>query len=179
MTLLTIKKETKGFLVAIVRKLLEKCSLNYKLIRNMEWLSPLKVIENSRVCIDQLTRCLQVMCNAERLRADKCDKAIAEYQNFLEENKEVIADYDGGRLYQFFFSLHLSTTSACENLWVVANKVLLLSLGQASVERGFSVNKNLSTDMEAKSIISKCIIVGYVRSVSKVVNVRIDKELLR
>ena len=52
LTLLTIKKETKGFLVAIVRKLLEKCPVNYKLVCNMEWLSPLKMIENSRVCID-------------------------------------------------------------------------------------------------------------------------------
>ena len=91
LTLLTIKKETTGFLVAIVRKLSEKCPLNYKLVHNMAWLSPLKLIENSRVCIDQLTRCLQVMCNAGRMRADKCDKAIAEYKNFLEEKKEAIA----------------------------------------------------------------------------------------
>ena len=78
----------------------------------------------------------------------------------------------------FFFFLHLST-SACKNLWVVPKKVLLLSHGQAAVERGFLVNKNLSTDMEAKSIISKRIIVDHVRSVSKVVNVRSDKELWR
>ena len=79
-----------------------------------------------------------------------------------------------------FFFLHLSTTSAQENLWVVAKKVLLLSHGQASVEHGFSVSKNLlSTNMEAKSIISKRIIVDRVRSVGGVVNVRIDKELLR
>ena len=36
LTLLTITKETKGFHVAIVRKLLEKCPVNYKLVRNTE-----------------------------------------------------------------------------------------------------------------------------------------------
>ena len=66
--------------------------MNYKLVRNMEWLSPLKMIENSRVSIDQLTTCLQVMCIAGRMRADKCDKAIAECKNFLEEKKEAIAE---------------------------------------------------------------------------------------
>ena len=64
-----------------------------------------------------------------------------------------------------FFSLHLSTTSACKR--VVAKKVLLLSHGQASVKREFLVNKNLSTNMEVKSIIFKGIIVDHVRSVSK------------
>ena len=96
----------------------------------------------------------------------------------MEKKKETIADYNGRRSDQFFSS-HVSTTSACENLWVVAKKVLLLSHGQASVERGFSVNKNLSTNMEAKSIISKRINVDHVRSMSKVVNVRIDKEFWR
>ena len=76
----------------------------------------------------------------------------------------------------YFFS----TTSACENLWVVAKKVFLLSHGQASVKRGFSVNKSLlSTNMKVKSIISKRTIVDHVRSVGGVVNVRNNKELLR
>ena len=106
----------------------------------MEWLNPLNMIDYSRVCIDQLARCLQVICNAGRMRADKCDKAIAEYEHFLKKKEEAISEDDGGRLDQFF-SLHLSATNACENLWVVAKKVLLLSHGQASVERGFQSTK--------------------------------------
>ena len=35
------------------------------------------------------------------MRAEKCDKAIAEYQNILEK-KEAVAEYDGERLDQFF-----------------------------------------------------------------------------
>ena len=77
-----------------------------------------------------------------------------------------------------FFSLHLSTTSACETLWVIAKKVLLLSHGLASVECGFLVYKNLlSANMEAKSIISRPIIFDHVRSWGEVVDIRIDKEL--
>ena len=179
LTLLSIKKDTKGILIAIVKKLLENFSLNYKLIRIMEWLNPLKMSQNSRMCVDQLTRCLEVMSRAGRMRADKRDKTIAEYELYLEEKKEAIAEYDGKRLDQFLY-LHLSSTRACENLRVVVKKVLLLSHGQASVERGFSVNKNLlSVNMEAKSIIFRRIIVDHVRSVGGVANVQIDKEFLR
>ena len=44
-----------------------------------------------------------MMCNAGKMRADKFDKAIGEFKNFLEEKKEAIAEYDGGRLGHFFF----------------------------------------------------------------------------
>ena len=73
----------------------------------MEWLNPLKMIENFRVYVDQLTRCLQVMCNVGKMKADKCDKAIVECKNFLKEKKEAIAEYDAGRLDQFFLCIFL------------------------------------------------------------------------
>jgi len=65
-----------------------------------------------------------------------------------------------------------STTHAYENFWVVVKKF--------SVEHRFSVNKNLlSVKIEAKSIISRCIIVDHVRSVGGIAKVQIDKEILR
>ena len=58
--------------------------------------------------------------------------------------------------------------------------MLLLSHGQASVERGFSVNKNLLTEnIKAKSIVAQRSIVDHVRSVSGVANVEVDKEFLK
>ena len=47
------------------------------------------------------------MCNAGKMRADKCDKAIVECKNFLKEKKEAIAEYDAGRLDQFFLCIFL------------------------------------------------------------------------
>ena len=82
----------------------------------------------------------------------------------------------------FFWSdwisfLHLSSTRACENLRVVVKKVLLLSHGQASVERGFSVYKNLlSVNMEAKSIISRHIIVDHVRQLGELQTLKLIKS---
>ena len=55
----------------------------------------------------------------------------------------------------------------------------IVSRSSMWVEGGFGVNKDLSTNMESKSIISKRIGVDHVRSVSKVINVRMDEEPLR
>ena len=46
LALLNIKRETKGFYIAIVKKLLEKSPLNYKLVRNAECL--IKSTQNKR-----------------------------------------------------------------------------------------------------------------------------------
>ena len=41
----------------------------------------------------------------------------------------------------------LAISQVCKELWSVVRKVLLLSHGQASVERSFSINKEALTDM--------------------------------
>ena len=87
LALLNIKRETKGFYIAIVKKLLEKSPLNYKLVRSTEWLNPLKIKEDRNVPVDQLTKCLEVLCNTRRIKADKCDEVISEFKSFMDEKK--------------------------------------------------------------------------------------------
>jgi len=65
---LTFIEETQGFLSAVVIKMQEKSPLNYKLVRNAECLNPLKINEASSACVDQLTKCLQVLCDAEKIK---------------------------------------------------------------------------------------------------------------
>lgn len=57
--------------------------------------------------------------------------------------------------------------------------VLVLSHGQASVERGFSINKELIVENQKElSLVAQRLIVDHVRSVGGVSNVAITKELL-
>ena len=137
LALLNIKRETKGFYIAIVKKLLEKSPLNYKLVRNAEWLNSLKLKEDRNVSVDQLTKCLEVLCNTGRIKADKCDEVISEFKSFMDEKKEVIAEFEYETRLDHFYHFHLATSQTYKNLWRVIKIVLLLSHGQASVERGF------------------------------------------
>jgi len=68
-----IREETKGFLIAVVKKLVEKSPLNCMLVRNAECLNPLKINKDSSVYVDQLTKCLKVLCDARR-KQDKGDR---------------------------------------------------------------------------------------------------------
>ncbi|ROJ62551.1 hypothetical protein DPX16_21537 [Anabarilius grahami] len=63
--------------------------------------------------------------------------------------------------------------------WAFCQKLLLLSHGQASVERGFSVNKEVETDnMQEETMIAHRLVCDYVDLHGGVTKVPLTKELL-
>ena len=65
-------------------------------------------------------------------------------------------------------------------LWNVLRSLLILSHGQAHVERGFSINKEVSnTNIQNTSLVARRQIKDHVKNVGGVENVIITKELLQ
>lgn len=63
--------------------------------------------------------------------------------------------------------------------WAFCQKLLLLSHGQASVERGFSVNKEVETDnMHEETMVAHRLVCDYVDLHGGVTKVPLTKELL-
>ena len=66
-----------------------------------------------------------------------------------------------------------------DKIWKVAKYFLILSHGQASVERGFSINKNMEVEnLKERSYISLRIIKDYIVYYGGVPQVPITKDLL-
>ncbi|KAJ8393999.1 hypothetical protein AAFF_G00055320 [Aldrovandia affinis] len=64
-------------------------------------------------------------------------------------------------------------------LWSFVEKLLLLSHGQATVEHGFSINKEVEMcNMEEENVVSQRLICDYVRVCGGVTKVPLTKELL-
>ncbi|KAM7287755.1 uncharacterized protein ISCGN_031446 [Ixodes scapularis] len=84
---------------------------------------------------------------------------------------------DHERLDSFFVRL-LKHDALFSQLWAVVKLLLLLSHGQASVERGFSINKQVAVENLAElSYISQRVICEAVKSHGGLLNVPISKEL--
>ena len=65
------------------------------------------------------------------------------------------------------------------DLWELTKNLLLLSHGQASVERGFSINKEISVEnMTVQTLISQRVIKDHLLNVGGVTKVSLTKELL-
>ena len=85
---------------------------------------------------------------------------------------------ESNRVDTFYFD-RLANEADLKELWKVVKLLLTLSHGQATVERGFSSNKEVMVEKRAQnSLVAQRVICDHVRSVGCVLNVAFSKELL-
>ena len=94
------------------------------------------------------------------------DKALLQFTSIVqtclrtESEKMQAFKRNKHRLHDFFFK-ELTGVSMHKELCMVLQVVFVISHGQASIERGFSLNKNLADNMEEVSIQSHRLIKDY------------------
>ena len=74
----------------------------------------------------------------------------------------------------------MSQNPSCKQLWTVAKQLLLLSHGQDTVERGFSVNKEREVEKKAESTFAAMrMVCDHVQSVGGINNIDVTNEQLQ
>ena len=178
------RQEGKSFLKVLVQRLMKKSPLQYTLTRNMNCLDPRKMAKGKEACIPNLKRCLQILVEAKRISEDECDVVVRQYGQYIDE---VVAK--SMPEYKFFkvadsrvdslLYENMNSNQKFDRLWNVVQMLLLLSHGQASVERGFSVNRELEVvNLQKGTYVAQRIICDHIRSVGGLMNVVISKALL-
>ena len=174
----------KAFLIKMVNKILDKSPLTYPLVRYMNFLDPRIFIAKKETSAEKLTRILRIMSEAGRITDSKCDKVMKQFHQF--HDNSLIADseafksfsMESNRVDTFYFD-RLANEADWKELWKVVKLLLTLSQGQATVECGFSSNKEVMVENLAQhSLVAQRVICDHVRSVGGVLNVAFSKELL-
>ena len=182
---LEFRLECKGFVVKVLKKLLEKCPVTYALVRNLSVLDPREMASKGNACKSKLKKVLSHLVSCDKVQKRDCDEVIRQYTNFIdcaiptigtEKFSGFIPNKD--RVDEFL------SKAMCEDgyhkLLEVVKICLVLSHGQATVERGFSINKEVETEnLKEQSITAQRLICDYVKSVGGVLKVKITKELLQ
>ena len=182
------KMNCKQFLIKMIQKLIDKSPICSPLVRNMIVLDPRVFLSLGKQSVGKkLTIVLRHMTQAGRLLEDKCDNVLKQLGNFHDaatvSNESITFSTfnphsDNDRIDTFYYN-KLANKPEYEDLWGVVKNLLLLSHGQASVERGFSVNKEVMVqNLAEQSLVAQCIICDHVKSVDGIANVTCSKELL-
>lgn len=103
---------------------------------------------------------------------------IQQFIDFLSVQNETFLSYQPTetRLDTFLYGVHAQRYN---ELWGFCKELLLLSHGQGTVERGFSVNKEVETcNMQEETIVTHRLICDYVNTCGGLLHVPISKELL-
>ena len=112
------------------------------------------------------------------------DSIKREYSSFVQEVHDNPKVLEGFQSYSVcedrvdsFLASHLKG-SKYQKLWNLVTCLLVLSHGQAGVERGFSVNKEaMQYHFKERSVVALRIIYDHIQSVGGILNVEIDQPL--
>lgn len=178
---IAFRTDVKKFLTNLVSKLSQKSPIILKLMQKLVCLNP-SLIGSPTVAASNFRDLLLILSDVRRLKLSDLDNNYKLFQNFLDS-------LEGQPLEQKFelFNSAIERVDFLYNnlrpfdstLWEIIKAVLILSHGQATVERGFSFNKEIITEnMMDKTVIAKHRILDYIKANGGVVNIAITKPLL-
>jgi len=148
---LEFRMECKQFLLKIVRKLLAKAPILYWLVRHLSAFDPREMtVEKLHHNKTQLKSIVRTFIEANRVSASDADDIIQQYNGFIQGNVSQVSKFSGFdpalcRADKFFHD-RLANIPSYAKLCAVVKIVMLLSHGQTTVERGFSINKQVESD---------------------------------
>lgn len=182
------RKDCRGFISAMLKKILEKAPIKYPLVRSLTWLDPRQIVrpQDASTRGKQLEHTLRILCDAGRIKEGDCDAIKRQYSSFCDQ---VVSDDEVSEAFHAFspsearvdllFFEQLEGRKEYSLLWDLVCKILLLSHGQATVERGFSVNKETSVEnLKKKSLVARRLVIDAIRKAGGPTEVNIGKELL-
>jgi hypothetical protein len=157
--------------------------LTYTLVRNLNSLDPCEIIKNDedKSC-ERFKRVLNVLHACNKVDIGKCDIILEEYRVFLRSARHSkhfkLFDKENQSLDELYFS-EMNNCIEVSNVWPVMKILLLLSHGQASVKRSFSVNKEVSEqNMSEQTLVARRMIKDHICSVEGLTNVIVTQDLL-
>jgi len=152
------KKEAQRATVVLLQKLLERTPLRSNFLRCASIFDPAVIVgTSSTVLLKKMKILLLHLMQSNIMSPTDCDKVSAEFRKFLEDDlKKYQLEFkefnpESKRLDGFFF--HDIGVHKYKSLSFVLRLILTMSHGQASVERGFSINNMKPETMVARKII--------------------------
>ena len=151
--------ECQRFLKTTTAKLLERCPLKYPIVRNLTALDPRQIAYHPHSASSKFEKLLMKLMSCKRLTPSQCDVAKEQFAAFLSEVKqyhkrECSSFLTEQRLDTFCYNL-VGEKEEAGVLWEVMKMMMLLSHGQADIEHGFSVNKEVVSDnMDESTIVA-------------------------
>ncbi|XP_048577470.1 uncharacterized protein LOC116618576 [Nematostella vectensis] len=178
------RNEFRDFMKSVVSKLLEKTPIAYSVARNLAFLDPAEIVEDKEGSISKFKVVLKKMVEYKRVQMPDCDALVHQYTDFADKavlaHKEVFLKFNfvKDRL-DTFLAQHIASQSSLAKLWKLVKVLLVLSHGQATVERGFSVNRQVMVEnLQERSFTAQRVIHDHITHIGGLKKLEVTKQLL-
>ena len=144
----------------------KKRPISFKLLRALSCLNPCLMVSNPASCRSNF-KVVDSLLQSNRLTELNCEAIIRDYEAFLDNIPQADSDdfssfsWRMDRLDDFLLPL---VKGQFDKLVPVLRILLILSHGQAAVERGFSVNNELEVEnLQERSLVAQRLVCEYVK----------------
>ena len=158
--LLEFQNECITFCQKLASKLMERCPLQYPVVRYLTSLDPVFMVKDADAAVRCFIKLLETLINSKIKNAESCDALLSQYKSWLTD----VVKYESDKFESYspskerldkFMSDQLSNKPEYKELFEVITDMLILSHGQSCVERGFSLNKDvLGVNMDGDTLIA-------------------------
>lgn len=180
--ILKFRNECKLMLKTICLKLLEKSPLKYKLCKAISFCDPTFLARSSSSCLKRLELALKLFLENNWLSGKECDMIEKQFKSLIEKEgfNKLLKEYkrENQRIDHFWRDV-LIDNSASNELQIFMKKILILSHGNAFVERGFSINKEIEIENQInRSIVAQRRVYNAVQAAGGLDRVEINKKMI-
>lgn len=183
--IIKVKKDMRSIYIYFCKKLINKSPLTYKLTKGISCLDP-KVAILSYKRNDRLQTALEIMVRNNIIHCKEADKIKIQYKIICEDEyfKEKVAffqkeKHEKKKRLDNFWLERLNPAEDFKEFRKFLQIVLILSHGNASPERGFSVNKEIIVvNLREESLIAQRAIYDAIKLRGGTQNLDFDKGLL-
>lgn len=180
------KKDCKVMVVALLKKVQDRCPLKYVVARCSSCLSPHNMIQHKEKCINFFEKLVDRLYTGNWLSSKSADEAKKEYFQLVgaaqREHKDAFLGFDARKdRLDVFLGEFMDGNVKYGKCWVVCKIVFILSHGQAAVERGFSINKELLVEnLQRVSLICQRLVCDYIiESGKEISEIPLSNDLLK
>lgn len=174
--------ECKTCMVQTAKKLIERSPIKYKMVKAASCLDPRKLLHKQEECRTSMDTCLQILMSAKHLTALQSDRASVQFTKFVSNiSSEKLASFhvQNNRLDTFFADI-LCGEEEFKDLWIAVKIILILSHGNAFVESGFSINKEMLVEnLHEESLIGLRRVWDGVSNAGGENCVQVDQEMIK
>ncbi|KAL1379387.1 hypothetical protein pipiens_014936 [Culex pipiens pipiens] len=178
------RKQCREYYKGFLKKILERSPLNYSLTRSLSCLNPSTIAKTPKIAAQRLEVCLEKMVETSNLTGPEADRVKAEYTQLLGEPHivEMFSDYKRSteRLDTHWNKVLLACDKKNDHLRDFVQTVLILSHGNAGLERGLSINEEcLIENLKEHSLVAQRMVYDSVQVSGGVLKVEITKSLVQ
>ena len=178
-------KACRDAMVNFIAKLQNKSPSNHELAKNINCIDPKFIYNNPIKAVDNFRKALDCATEAKLLSERDYDMAYEQFQRFVDQkhSKPEFKDFNfrsaEHRIDSLFYK-EMFGKAEFSFAWDFIAQLLLISHGQAAVERGFSINKHASfTNQHEDSLVARRVVKDYVDYVGGIENVAVSEPLNR